>query len=739
MKPLCKKSIALLLSLGLCISLLPVSALAAERKTAEWELKILEKSGDEMVQEESGPLQSLLDVLDGYLNPGFQVTYCLGADMENKVYQTEDVRSGEELSVPEKPVREGYRFLGWYLDEACTIPWNFETDTVTDDMTLYAHWGSTDSRQLDLSRDTWHITNSPQYFDGNYSYGGDITVGYEMTIRDFQALVRGMTTVEKVNYLQEQRYSWGGSCFGMASAVVLAKAGAIDIADFPEENGTRYNTLAEANLIRNTTPETVGNIESMITYYFFRQYIGQIGDIAFDYVTPNYGPDSENLKVIVNKMRTSNAPTQIGILLIDSYYGIVGGHSVVGYDLETTSYGYTFKIYDNSFTGEDYYPVDVTVDNSGEYSAECPEWESDWGYEIFFTDAQTVQELQLHPILVAPGVATGGTTDYYSGRTGSYSMVTSYGDFTISNGTQSAKIRNGWVVSGDLKVSCRGRTNVIGAEPEYTFRLPVLSGKQTYTIRQETPGRNDTRVISYHPETGFFASQQAQQPGTITIGADGSINTAYQAETEQTLCTALNDSGTSWYALELEGISSGFEMVPDKEETAVKSLTEAMVQIRALSDFNEITMSDVELGRKELLVQEGDSREILLQLEDYILDSDNFGFSVAFEPMGGSKVETLTNVEEGSTIQKPADPIREGYTFRGWYLDEGCTKAWNFGKDIVTEDLILYAGWEQIPARQEVTVPTQPEPEATEQTRPAPETQPAPTEEEIPFEIVVLE
>ena len=41
---------------------------------------------------------------------------------------------------PEVPIADGWRVMGWYTDAACTTPWNFDTDIVTDDMTLYAEW-----------------------------------------------------------------------------------------------------------------------------------------------------------------------------------------------------------------------------------------------------------------------------------------------------------------------------------------------------------------------------------------------------------------------------------------------------------------------------------------------------------------------------------------------------------------------------------------------------------------------
>lgn len=45
-----------------------------------------------------------------------------------------------ELITAEAPVKEGYRFTGWYTDRDRSQKWDLETDTVTGSMTLYAGW-----------------------------------------------------------------------------------------------------------------------------------------------------------------------------------------------------------------------------------------------------------------------------------------------------------------------------------------------------------------------------------------------------------------------------------------------------------------------------------------------------------------------------------------------------------------------------------------------------------------------
>lgn len=64
---------------------------------------------------------------------------------------------------------------------------------------------------------------------------------------------------------------------------------------------------------------------------------------------------------------------------------------------------------------------------------------------------------------------------------------------------------------------------------------------------------------------------------------------------------------------------------------------------------------------------------------------------VKFDAQGGSSVNGQTPAS-GSTVAKPADPTREGYTFAGWYTDEACTKAYDFSV-AVTADMTLYAKW----------------------------------------------
>ena len=67
-------------------------------------------------------------------------------------------------------------------------------------------------------------------------------------------------------------------------------------------------------------------------------------------------------------------------------------------------------------------------------------------------------------------------------------------------------------------------------------------------------------------------------------------------------------------------------------------------------------------------------------------------YTVAFDTNGGSAVDPVT-VDAGSTVTKPADPMKSGHNFGGWYKDSTLQTPWSFANDTVTADTTLYAKW----------------------------------------------
>ena len=74
-------------------------------------------------------------------------------------------------------------------------------------------------------------------------------------------------------------------------------------------------------------------------------------------------------------------------------------------------------------------------------------------------------------------------------------------------------------------------------------------------------------------------------------------------------------------------------------------------------------------------------------------DPEEYKFSVTFDSQGGTYVPTLTDITSGSTITEPTAPTKTGFTFVGWYLENNT--AWNFETDTVTDNITLFAHWQE--------------------------------------------
>ena len=88
------------------------------------------------------------------------VTFALNGGTGNQPAQQE-VTKGEKVTQPTPdPTRTGYTFAGWYKESACTNAWNFSTDVVNQDITLYAKW---EEIKYDLSTRNDYDYGTPDY------------------------------------------------------------------------------------------------------------------------------------------------------------------------------------------------------------------------------------------------------------------------------------------------------------------------------------------------------------------------------------------------------------------------------------------------------------------------------------------------------------------------------------------------------------------------------------------------
>ena len=91
-----------------------------------------------------------------------KVTYNMQSHGTNPSANGYVVAYDSTITAPTDPTATGYTFGGWYKEAACTNAWNFSTDKVTADTTLYAKW-TAESKTLTVQAKSRETSSDSSY------------------------------------------------------------------------------------------------------------------------------------------------------------------------------------------------------------------------------------------------------------------------------------------------------------------------------------------------------------------------------------------------------------------------------------------------------------------------------------------------------------------------------------------------------------------------------------------------
>lgn len=82
--------------------------------------------------------------IDSNITQQVSTTYAVAFDSNGGTGVTSQyITKGASAVQPAAPTKSGYTFAGWYSNSTCTTAWDFTTNKVTTDTTLYAKWKKT--------------------------------------------------------------------------------------------------------------------------------------------------------------------------------------------------------------------------------------------------------------------------------------------------------------------------------------------------------------------------------------------------------------------------------------------------------------------------------------------------------------------------------------------------------------------------------------------------------------------
>ena len=157
--------------------------------------------------------------------------------------------------------------------------------------------------------------------------------------------------------------------------------------------------------------------------------------------------------------------------------------------------------------------------------------------------------------------------------------------------------------------------------------------------------------------------------------------TGCNTSTPSTYISSKDDNRTFFYNVTFE--TNGGSYVPPVRVISGSIVTVPFQPKKEGTEFNGWYLDEnLTMPYKFGEIVEGDMTLYARWLEIY---------TIHFETYGGTKIDNA-KVLEGHNLDVPIPPIKNGYTFNGWYLDQDFLNSYNFG-NAVNSNFTLYAYW----------------------------------------------
>ncbi len=639
------------------------------------------------------------------------------------------VPDGALFTLSDVSVKPGYRFTGWFLDEACTQPWQ-DGARITADLTLYAGWEA-DGEQSD----TLTVT-----FD---SQGGSPVEGQTVPAN---SLLTEPAAPVRAGYIfggwfmdaacTQQWYF--ASSTGMGEITLYAKWTVSGPGGEPAELQVTFDSMCEVVVApqmvpyggRVTRPAGLDRPGYVLTGWYKDEQCTQEWDFESDIVTSELvlyaGWKVEGGTVMVTVAFDSQ-----GGSVVDSRYALTGSlltvpdaptkekHEFDGWykdeqctqawDFDSdvvsgdmTLYAKWVAVYRVSFDSQGGSAVDIQSVRDGEHAVKPSDpHHLGKGFGGWYKDAACTQAWDFSVDTVTADMTLYAKwvqryTVFFDSQGGS-----AVAEQTVLEGglatepadpTRENYFFLGWYKDADCTVKWKFKTDTVTAETRLYAGWEYRTGRVIFVVESG-------QIVDAPTETVPFGEKVPRPEDPVR---DGYV-----------FC--------GWF--ETEGYFKEFDFDAPLYEDRVLVYAK---WVSVDTTFNvyyyigDYTFTPPEphlvgelLPRPADPVKEGyDFGGWYLDIDcltttwdfdvDRILDTVTLypkwtkkAYTVTFDSQGGPAVASQ-QVEHGGKVSQPADEVYEDHIFGGWYRDPQCTTSWDFAQDTVTEDITLYAKWIEV-------------------------------------------
>ncbi|WP_230496021.1 InlB B-repeat-containing protein, partial [Pseudoneobacillus rhizosphaerae] len=612
------------------------------------------------------------------------------------------------ISAPTPPTRTGYTFNGWFKEASLTSEWNFATDKVTQDTTLYAKWtinqytvsfnsngGSavapvTTNYNTTISAPT-PPTRTGYTFNGWYKEAG-LTTGWNFAT---DKVIQHTTLYAKwtINQYTVSFNSNGGSA---VTPVTTNYDTTISAPTPPTRAGYTFNGWfkdAGLSTVWNFATDKVTQDTTLYAKWTINQYtvsFNSNGGSAVAPVTTNYN----------TSISAPTPPTRTGYTF-NGWFKEAGlmtewNFATDKVTQDTTLFAkWTINQYTVSFNSNGGSAIaPVTTNYNTSITAPTPPTRTGYSFNGWFKEAglSTVWNFATDKVtqdttLYAKWTINQYTVSFNSNGGSAVTPVTTNYNTSISDPTPPTRTGysfNGWFKEAGLTTEWNFATDKVTQDTtlyakwtinQYTVSFDVDGGN---VIASQTVNHGDKAVEPAQPtKTGFtFAGWYTDNKYTTQFDF---ANTSITSNKTIYVKWSINQYTVSFN-------SNGGSAVTPVITNYNTSITAPTPPTRTGYTFNG-WFKDAGLTTEWDFATDKVTQDTALHAKWTINQ-----YTVSFNSNGGSGVTQITT-NYNTSITAPTPPTRTGYTFNGWFKEAGLMTEWNFATDKITQDTTLFAKW----------------------------------------------